>query len=146
MTETTSTRYAAFFDQLSDMPNPPTADDLTQVPCPSWCEFSDSDRRGLTFPSEHELPGRETGGLSRQHQLTISDSASAIHVALVQDELAETVTGPATYSPLRITYTVEHADNSTPSDQITGHQARELAAYLIEAADEWDRYRRQPVV
>lgn len=144
MTETTTTRYDAFFDELSDIPNPPTADDLTQVLCPSWCDASRV-TSSLTFPTEHELPEREAGGLSRQHTHTVSDSASAIHVALVQQELADTVTGPATYSPLRITYTVEHADNETPTDQITGHQARELAAYLIEAADEWDRHRRQPI-
>jgi hypothetical protein len=138
----TKTPYARFFAAVADIENPPTPADLTQIPCPTWCEFAGHAPRDNRFPSPHELPEIEPNGMrSRQHTLTISDAPSGVLVTIVQDEHAETVTGPAVYSPIRIEYTVEHHDSMTPSDVLTGHQARELAAYLVEAAEAWDRLR-----
>lgn len=134
------TPYARFFAAVADIESPPTPADLTQIPCPTWCEFADHAPSDDRFPSPHELPEIESNGMrSRQHSLTISDPQTGVIVTIVQDEQAESVTGPAVYSPIRIEYTVEHHDSVTPSDVLTGHQARELAAYLVEAADEWDR-------
>jgi hypothetical protein len=140
---TVETPYAEFFAAMAaQMPNPPTAADLSQIPCPDWCDLLDEPRGRTPL---HELPEPdEDARLYRQHSRMVSDAASSIMVSIVQEERAESVTGPATYSPPRIEYAVEHNDNVTPPDVLTGHQARELAAYLGEAADDLDRIQGDP--
>ncbi len=109
----------------------------TTHPCPDWC----------TLPAGHGVDGTTRDGtVIRSHERavarmeyphTIPGAMKGIThswwVAIVRSDMLQTDDGPVIeVEPVTITVSICDGDNWTAP------QARQLAAALLDAADEWD--------
>lgn len=108
-------------------------------PCPSWCQL----------PAGHGFDSTtfDNGHLARFHERPISSwkwtprhspQPQAASVAITAMEIAEGNDGPVLEcQPPTVSVTTDGLD-------VTGPQARQLAASLLDAADAWDAVVREP--
>jgi len=91
--------------------------------CPPWC----------TLPAGHGFYGIEpSGAVVRVHEQL---DAGDVGVFLIAQETAATDEGPVLTTVLRI-------ELDLGTRRVTGPDARQLAAALLNSADEWDRIMR----
>jgi hypothetical protein len=98
------------------------------MPCPDWC----------SLPAGHSYDSLTNEGLLLRFHETASRGTDAVSIILAAEETATTDQGPVV--ALAEPRFHLHADDVRPErTQLTGPELRQLAATLLDAADEWDR-------
>lgn len=104
----------------------------TTLPCPHWC----------TLPAGHRFHSLTHEGLLMRSHEGPDRSTANVAIGLVADETALSDQGPVV-TVEQPTVFVSTDDIVTPC-RFTGPQLRQVAAGLLNAADEWDRVTGAP--
>jgi len=106
-----------------------TAGDTCLLPCPSWCEE----------PAGHPFTSADLDAFTREHRCSVvalhftddDGSADTYTVEVAQIEQLDRNDGARRQDPVSV-------EVYNALDSMTGPQARQLAAALLDAADAWD--------
>ena len=106
-------------------------DQTTTIPCPPWCDLAPGHGIELDDPSD------STWG-SRFHRRTVADVSTerGENAACVDLECLETSRGERIVVTTPVVLSIF---GYREGDALDGPQARQLAAALLNAADEWNK-------